>query len=76
MNVFVGSKDLWECCTEGWGRLNCREGHLPNVVTVAETKDPLGLVHCYTLLNLQHLTVEDWFTAAGSVCVCVCENVL
>ena len=52
VDVFVGSKDLWKCCAEGWSRLNCRERHLPDVVTVAETKDPLGLVHCHTLLNL------------------------
>ena len=52
VDVFIGSKDLGECCAEGWSRLNCRERHLPDVVTVTETKDPLGLVHSYTLLNL------------------------
>ena len=52
VNVFVGSKDLGESCAEGWGRLDSREGHLTNVVTVTESKDPLGLVHCHTLLNL------------------------
>ena len=52
MNVLVSSKDLGEGCAEGWGRLDSGEGHLPDVVTVTETKDSLGLVHCHTLLDL------------------------
>ena len=52
VNVFVGSKDLGESCAEGWGRLDSREGHLTNVITVTESKDPLGLVHRHTLLDL------------------------
>ena len=74
VNVFVGSKDLREGCAEGRGSLDCWETHLPDVITVAKTKDSLGLVHRDTLLYLQHLTVEDWLTAGG--CVCVCKVVL
>ena len=63
LDVLVGSKDLGESGAEGWSSLHSGEAHLPDVVTVAKAKDPPTLVHCDTLLNLKHLTVEDWLTA-------------
>ena len=52
MDVLICSEDHWEGGTEGGCGLDGREGHLPNVVTVAETKDALSLVHSDALLNL------------------------
>lgn len=71
LDVLVGSKDLGEGGAECRSGLDGGETHLADVVAVAKTKDTLGLVHRDTLLNLEHLTVKDWLTAA-SMCGWVC----
>ena len=65
LDVLVGSKDLGEGGAERRSGLDGGETHLADVVTVAKTKDTLGLVHRDTFLNLEHLPVKDWLTAAG-----------
>ena len=52
VDVFIGSKDLWESGAESWGSLDSGKSHLSDVVTITEAKDTLGLIHGDTLLDL------------------------
>jgi len=66
LNVLPISKYVRKGRAEGWGRLNCRETNLGNVVRILESKNGPDLISCHTLLNAKDLPIEAWGRAVWS----------